>query len=660
MQETENDILKRVRKIEIKTRGLSNEIFAGKYHTAFRGRGMSFSEVREYRAGDDVRDIDWNVTARSRTPHIKVYEEERELTMMLLVDVSGSRMFGTTDRLKKNLQTEIAAVLAFSASENNDKVGCIFFSDRIEKFIPPKKGRSHILAIIRELVGFEPQSRGTRISEALRFLTNVTKKHCTAFLLSDFLDPGKDRTALEDALKIASGKHDLVGIRVSDPREAELPDVGIVEMKDAETGRKAWVDTSSARVREHYARVWQERSAAILSALKHHRIDIQTAMKSIPNNPASTCSPFARNGGIQPSAAAERQNAAQTPPSEAVPVGLRSSGRPKAGRTSITKRVKTALATALLTGLTTVLYAAPPTITARVEPDSIGIGDRFDVVIDVDRDLVQVVEFPTFNPPPQSGLEVVESHPVDTLRRDGRHLSLRKRYTLAAFEEGNLGLGRAQVLYLDKNITDTLYTADTLRLQVGTFQIDSTSHTIYDIKAQRTLPFRYGEISGYVLWSLLGLIVLGGAIYAGRRLMARYARKVRDIFRPAPPLPPHIAAIQALETLHNQKLWQSGRHKQYYSGLTDILRTYLAGRYGFGAMEMTSDEILAAVRRYDLPQKCVMDLQAILRDADLAKFAKAQSEGTTNEDNYLNAYYFVEETKPAEIAEEGTEQDDTQ
>ena len=380
MQETENDILKRVRKIEIKTRGLSNEIFAGKYHTAFRGRGMSFSEVREYRAGDDVRDIDWNVTARSRTPHIKVYEEERELTMMLLVDVSGSRMFGTTDRLKKNLQTEIAAVLAFSASENNDKVGCIFFSDRIEKFIPPKKGRSHILAIIRELVGFEPQSRGTRISEALRFLTNVTKKHCTAFLLSDFLDPGKDRTALEDALKIASGKHDLVGIRVSDPREAELPDVGIVEMKDAETGRKAWVDTSSARVREHYARVLAgaERRHPLGAQTPPHRhgrgIDrrglrrgthqtIQTAMKSIPNNPASTCSPFARNGGIQPSAAAERQNAAQTPPSEAVPVGLRSSGRPKAGRTSITKRVKTALATALLTGLTTVLYAAPPTIT---------------------------------------------------------------------------------------------------------------------------------------------------------------------------------------------------------------------------------------------------------------------------------------------------------
>ena len=322
--------------------------------------------------------------------------------------------------------------------------------------------------------------------------------------------------------------------------------------------------------------------------------------------------------------------------------------------------MKRLFAIALLLAGAAVRAQNAPTVTAHIEPDSIMIGDRFDLTVEVDKDLVQVVQFPEFENKEGSPLELVKDHPIDTLERDGRHLRLRKRYTLAAFEEGNLGLGRAQVLYLDKNITDTLYTADTLRLQVGTFQIDSTSHTIYDIKAQRTLPFRYGEISGYVLWSLLGLIVLGGAIYAGRRLMARYARKVRDIFRPAPPLPPHIAAIQALETLHNQKLWQSGRHKQYYSGLTDILRTYLAGRYGFGAMEMTSDEILAAVRRYDLPQKCVMDLQAILRDADLAKFAKAQSEGTTNEDNYLNAYYFVEETKPAEIAEEGTEQDDTQ
>ncbi|MEG2612682.1 MAG: DUF58 domain-containing protein [Alistipes sp.] len=276
MQESENDILKRVRKIEIKTRGLSNEIFAGKYHTAFRGRGMSFSEVREYHVGDDVRDIDWNVTARSRSPHIKIYEEERELTMMLVVDVSGSRMFGTTERLKKNTITEIAAVLAFSAAKNNDKVGCIFFSDKVEKFIPPKKGRSHILMIIRELIDFQPESLGTKLSEPIRYLTNVNKKRCTTFVLSDFMDSSHDKAALDDALKIAGGRHDLVAIRVFDPRETELPDVGIIELQDAETGRKVWTDTSSRAVRDHYAKVWNRRSTEIEHTLKHNRIDTAT------------------------------------------------------------------------------------------------------------------------------------------------------------------------------------------------------------------------------------------------------------------------------------------------------------------------------------------------------------------------------------------------
>jgi len=276
VQQSENDILRRVRKIEIKTRGLSNEIFAGKYHTAFRGRGMSFSEVREYRAGDDVRDIDWNVTARSSKPHIKIYEEERELTMMLLIDVSGSRLFGSTERTKKNLITEIAAVLAFSAAQNNDKVGCIFFSDRIEKFIPAGKGKSHILMIIRELIKFEPESRRTSISEAVRFLTNVNKKRCTTFILSDFLSPKSEQAQLEDALKIAGSKHDLVGIRVVDRREVELPDVGIVELQDAETDRKVWIDTSSRRVREHYAEQWRERERQTVEMLRRGRIDTAT------------------------------------------------------------------------------------------------------------------------------------------------------------------------------------------------------------------------------------------------------------------------------------------------------------------------------------------------------------------------------------------------
>ena len=273
MESDSSDILRQVRKIEIKTRGLSNDIFAGHYHSAFKGRGMAFSEVREYRVGDDVRDIDWNVTARSRSPHIKVYEEERELTMMLLVDVSGSRMFGTADKLKKNIITEIAAVLAFSATENNDKVGCILFSDRIEKFIPPKKGRSHILMIIRELIEFVPQHGGTALSEPFRYLTNVLKKRCTAFVLSDFMEPEEDRKRFEDALKIASGKHDIVGIRVYDRRDAELPDVGIMEVQDAETGRKMWIDTSLAALRDHYRGEWERLSRETASVLNRSRVD---------------------------------------------------------------------------------------------------------------------------------------------------------------------------------------------------------------------------------------------------------------------------------------------------------------------------------------------------------------------------------------------------
>ena len=253
MHQSENEILRRVRRVEIKTRGLSDEIFAGKYHTAFRGRGMSFSEVREYRVGDDVRDIDWNVTARSERAHVKVYEEERELTMMLLVDISPSRMFGSSERTKKNLITEIAATLAFSASKNNDKVGCILFSDRVEKFIPPKKGRSHILTIIRELVGFESKGEATNISEALRYLVGVNKKRTTTFLLSDLINSPGDDSRLDDALKIASSKHDIMAVEVYDSCDKELPDVGIVEVRDAETGATEWLDTSSRRVRDYWA-----------------------------------------------------------------------------------------------------------------------------------------------------------------------------------------------------------------------------------------------------------------------------------------------------------------------------------------------------------------------------------------------------------------------
>ena len=248
-----NDLLKKVRKIEIKTRALSHQIFAGEYHSAFKGRGMAFSEVREYQYGDDVRNMDWNVTARMRAPYVKVFEEERELTVVLLVDVSRSRLFGTVGTSRKDMLAEIAAVLSFSAIINNDKVGALFFSEKVEKFIPPKKGRSHLLHIIKEIIEFEPTTDGTDISEALRYLTNAIKKKCTAFLLSDMLDVNKDGSPrYEEALKVAVNRHDLSVIEVYDPRERNIPNVGLIHIKDSETGKAAWVNTSDRKMRLAY------------------------------------------------------------------------------------------------------------------------------------------------------------------------------------------------------------------------------------------------------------------------------------------------------------------------------------------------------------------------------------------------------------------------
>lgn len=242
------ELLKKVRKIEIKTRGLSSQVFSGTYHSAFKGKGMTFSEVREYQPGDDVRSIEWNVTARYNHPFVKVFEEERELTVMLLVDVSASRSFGTRTQLKQDLITELCAVLSFSAIQNNDKIGVIFFSDKIEKFIPPKKGKSHILRIIRELIEFQPENNGTNISIALKYLTNIIKQRCIAFVISDFYDNNFD-----DALKIANKKHDIVALKIYDEREQILPNVGMIRIKDAETGEVKWIDTSDEKVRKLYA-----------------------------------------------------------------------------------------------------------------------------------------------------------------------------------------------------------------------------------------------------------------------------------------------------------------------------------------------------------------------------------------------------------------------
>lgn len=271
MAKDTKDLLKKVRKIEIKTRGLSNHLFSGEYHSAFKGRGMAFSEVREYQVGDEIRTIDWNVTARFNAPYVKVFEEERELTVMLLMDVSGSENFGTQNQQKQDLATELCAVLAFSAIQNNDKVGVIFFSDKIEKFIPPKKGRSHILMIIRELIAFQPENKGTNVAEALKYFTSVIKKKCTAFVISDFITP-----EFESELKIANKKHDIIALKLYDKHEEEFPNLGLIPVKDEESGHIMWVNTGDKAVRDAFKWDAVKRNAALQDAFRRSGVDYTT------------------------------------------------------------------------------------------------------------------------------------------------------------------------------------------------------------------------------------------------------------------------------------------------------------------------------------------------------------------------------------------------
>lgn len=291
-----------------------------------------------------------------------------------------------------------------------------------------------------------------------------------------------------------------------------------------------------------------------------------------------------------------------------------------------------------------VIPANAPKISGTVEPDSIGIGDRFLYTIEVERDLMQEVYFPDFKQSVEH-YEMIEDRPVDTLSREGRRLKLRKSYLMAAFQEG-IHKVLPEVMYLDKNIIDTLRGEDTLRLMVTTFQIDSTSHTIFDIKPQRTLKFKFGEISGYVTWTIIAIIIVVLLFLVAKRILAHYGKSFSDIFKPAPPLPPHEIALRDLKKLHSERLWQEGNHKLYYSGLTDILRAYIAGQFGVGALEMTSDEIIEAMRGVEIPQKQKMDLTELLRDADLVKFAKATPEAEANEAAYTMALSFVEQTMP--------------
>ena len=306
-----------------------------------------------------------------------------------------------------------------------------------------------------------------------------------------------------------------------------------------------------------------------------------------------------------------------------------------------------------------------PTVTARLSADTVMIGDRFTLEIDVEKDQVQMVAFPSFNtyqssseqPSKESSIEIMEDYPVDTLKREGRKFLLRKRYSLAAFDEGIYSMGRPAVLYADKNLVDTLYARDSLKIVVATFQIDSTSHFLFDIKPQKTLKFKFGEISGYLCYTLILLALIALAVYALQLYLKKRGRSIADLFRPTPPPPAHLVAIEALELLKNKKLWQNGKHKEYYSGLSDILRTYIAGRWEVGAMEMTTEQVAQSIKEIDIPEKNKMDLMSVLRMSDLVKFAKAMPEAAENESSFDMSFYFVEDTKPVELTEEQEDED---
>ncbi|MBQ0080359.1 MAG: hypothetical protein KBS95_02255 [Alistipes sp.] len=304
-------------------------------------------------------------------------------------------------------------------------------------------------------------------------------------------------------------------------------------------------------------------------------------------------------------------------------------------------------------------WGQPPQVSARLSADTVMIGDRFTLEIDVEKDQVQMVAFPAFQTSKDSSsdvgqensLELMEDFPVDTLKRDGRRFILRKRYSLSAFDEGVYSMGRPAILYADKNIVDTLYARDSLRIVVATFQIDSTSHALFDIKPQKTLKFKFKEISGYLLYTLILFVILAVAVYLLQRYLKSRGRSITDLFKPVPPPPAHLVAIEALELLKNKKLWQNGKHKEYYSALSDILRTYIAGRWGIGAMEMTTEQVVDSIKDIEIAQKNRMDLMNVLRTSDLVKFAKAEPEASENEAAFDMSFYFVEDTKPVEVTE---------
>lgn len=628
------ELLQKVRKIEIKTRGLSQNIFAGEYHTAFKGRGVIFSEVREYQPGDDIRDIDWNVTARHNKPFVKVYEEERELTMMLLIDVSGSSDFGAVGDEKKEVIAEIAATLAFSSIQNNDKVGVIFFSDRIEKFIPPKKGKKHILLIIREIIDMKPESRGTNIDVALKFMTNALKKRCTAFLLSDFID----NHDYFSSMSIANRKHDLAAIQVYDKRDARLPDVGLVRVRDMETGADRWLDTSSAKVRKAFDSMVRTSAETLLHCRQmwcgprfgHYRRGLRESIAGIVPQP---CGDTSITGSLRHKLELQMNRILRF--------------------FSVI-----ALSLACVSGV-----SAKVSVSARLDSVSVLMGKLTTLNLEVVQDKGKPGGFPLFrNADINKGyvgicgdsIELRTSYKADTIDLGSNRIQINYKVPLQAFDSGSYRLPEFVYVSESDSARSNALTLNVVPVNVTADDPIAGFAQVAEPEGKSVLDALPDWMVDY--WWIIIAILL--AIVAFLWGMRRY-KKEGTVLKKKPEPTPYETAIKDLRELKAKNLWEQGMEKEYFTRLTDILRIYLARRFGINAMEMTSREIMDHLYSSDVKDKRDY-VRQILSVADFVKFAKVRPLPADNIAAYDNAVRFVEETKPVPVVAADAEEGDGQ
>lgn len=583
------ELLREVRLVEIKSRRLTDETMAGEYHSAFKGHGMSFAEVREYQPGDDVRAIDWNVTARTGRPHVKLYEEERELTVMLLVDLSRSLDFGTRAKTQRRLVSEMAATLAFSALKNGDKVGAIFFTDHVERFIPPAKSRRHVLRIVSDLLSFRPEGHRTALGPALEYLVRALRKRCIAFVISDFMDTAD----YAQPLSVAARKHDVVAMHVYDPFQQELPNVGLLRVRDAESGQELLVDTSSPRQRSHHIAWWTAHRRRISEGMKRAGVD----MASFPTH--------------QDYAAPLRR---------------------------LLQRL------ALFLGLLfapAFMMQAQNVVEAKLDTADILIGEQVQLSLSVKTDKGRDVQFPEY--PPQGemvpGVEVIAASPVDTLlHNDGARLELLRRYTVTSFDSALYALQPAVVIG-----ADTLLPRTAVGLKVTSVPVDTLHPEQFcDPYGPVDVPFEFNRALALML--LLAVLLAVAALIVWKRTRRIRPRRTERV-EPLPPSP-REAALALLRPLQEQRVPETQEeYKRYYVDLTTALRRYIASRFDIDAMNMTTSQIAASLD--NLPETERGELPQLLSTADLVKFARQQATPEEARRNLESAFRFIDTYSPA-------------